>query len=114
MGFWFAHITSFIVEFDLKNALKRRRPVQDITKMKGHVIICGGGRTGRQVAQEIQCMKQDYVIIECDPTRIEQLDDYVPDTHVLQSDAAHDHVLLGAGLLHAKGLITCLSGGPSH
>ena len=25
MGFWFANITSFIVELDLKDALKRRR-----------------------------------------------------------------------------------------
>jgi len=114
MGFWFAHITSFIIELDLKDALKRRRSVQDITKMKDHVIIFGAGRTGHHVAQEIQCMKQDYVIIECDPTRIEQLDEYVLDTHVLQSDATHDHVLLAAGLLHAKGLITCLSSCPSH
>ena len=50
MGFWFTNITSFIVELDLKDALKRRRNMQEIAKLKGHVIICGAGRTGRQVA----------------------------------------------------------------
>jgi voltage-gated potassium channel len=109
MGLWFANITSFIVELDLKDALKRRRTMQEIAKMRDHVVICGAGRTGRQVAQEIQSVTQDYVIIERDPVRIEQLDEYVPDAHVLEGDATHDHVLLEAGLLHAKGLITCLS-----
>jgi len=47
MGFWFTNITSFIVELDLKDALKRRRTMLDIAKMKDHVIICGAGRTGR-------------------------------------------------------------------
>ena len=109
MGFWFANITSFIVELDLKDALKRRRNMQEIAKMKDHVIICGAGRTGRQVAQEIESVTHDYVIIERDPTRIEQLAEYVPDAHVLEGDATHDHVLIEAGLLHANGLITCLS-----
>ena len=116
MGFWFANITSFIVELDLKDALKRRRTMQDIVKMKDHVIICGAGRTGRQIAQEIDSVTQDYVIIERDPIRIErdpirieQLAEYVPDARVLEGDATHDHVLTEAGLLHAHGLITCLS-----
>ncbi len=52
--------------------------MQEIAKMKDHVIICGAGRTGRQVAQEIESL-------------------------------THDHILLAAGLLHANGLITCLS-----
>jgi voltage-gated potassium channel len=73
MGFWFTNITSFIVELDLKDALKRHRNMQEIAKMKDHVIICGAGRTGRQVAQEIESVTHDYVIIERDPTRIEQL-----------------------------------------
>ena len=47
MGFWFANITSFIVELDLKDALKRHRNMQKIAKMKDHVIICGAGRDVR-------------------------------------------------------------------
>ncbi len=109
MGFWFANITSFIVELDLKDALKRRRNMQEIAKLKGHVIICGAGRTGRQVAQEIESVPHDYVIIKRDQTRIEELAEYVADVRVLEGDATHDHVLLEAGLLQANGLITCLS-----
>jgi voltage-gated potassium channel len=77
--------------------------------MRDHVIICGAGRTGRQVAQELESATSDYVIIERDPQRIAQLDEYIPNAHVIEGDATHDHVLLEAGLAHAKGLITCLS-----
>jgi voltage-gated potassium channel len=109
LGLWFANITSLLVELDLKDALRRRRNMREIAKMKDHVIICGAGRTGRQVVQELESVTRDYVIIEKDPTQVEQLREYVPDAHIIEGDATHDHVLHDAGLLQAKGLITCLS-----
>jgi len=109
LGFWFASITALIVELDLKDVLRRRRSMRQIATMKDHVIICGAGRTGRQVAQELEDANHDYVIVERDPKRIAPLHEYLPDALVLEGDATHDQVLLDAGLLRAKGLITCLS-----
>jgi len=109
MGFWFASITALIVESDLKDMLRRRRSMREIAKMRDHVIICGAGRTGRQVAQELEPVTHDYVVIERDPKRIAVLREYVPEAHVLEGDATHDQVLLEAGVTRAKGLITCLS-----
>ncbi len=109
MGLWFANLTSLFVELDLKDALRRRRNTREIARMKDHVIVCGCGRTGRQVAQELESMGSEYVIIERDPRRIEQLREFLPDAHVIEGDATHDQVLLEAGLLAAKGLVTCLS-----
>ena len=40
---------------------------------------------------------------------IEEVREFLPHAHVIEGDATHDHVLLEAGLLEAKGLITCLS-----
>ena len=54
MGLWFAFITSFIVELDLTNVLRRRRQMREIGGMKGHYVICGAGRIGRQVAEELE------------------------------------------------------------
>ena len=56
MGFWFANLTSLIVELDLQDVLRRRRTLKEISKMKNHIIVCGAGRTGRQVAQELEKM----------------------------------------------------------
>lgn len=109
LGFWFASITALIVEQDVRDVFRRRRSMRDISKVEGHVIICGAGRTGRQVAQELERVTQDYVIIERDSERIEELREYLPEAHVLEGDATHDQVLLDGGLLGARGLITCLS-----
>ncbi len=109
MGLWFANLTSLFVELDLKDALRRRRSMREIARMKDHVIVCGCGRTGRQVAQELASMGSEYVLIEKDPKRVEQIREFLPNAHVIEADATHDHVLLEAGLLRAKGLVTCLS-----
>ena len=109
MGFWFANLTSLIVELDLHETLRRRRNMREIGKMKNHVIVCGAGRTGRQVAQELDKMTNDFVIIERDEKRIEELKEFVPDAHVIEGDATHDSILFEAGLLEADGLIACLS-----
>jgi voltage-gated potassium channel len=109
MGFWFASITSLIVELDLQDVLRRRRSMREIANMEDHVIICGAGRTGRQVAQELEPVTHDYLVIERDAERIAALREYLPDAHVLEGDATHDQVLLEAGVTKAKGLITCLS-----
>jgi voltage-gated potassium channel len=109
LGFWFANLTSLFVELDLKDALRRRRTMKEVEKMRNHVIVCGGGRTGRQVAQELESMASEWVIVERNPETIEELKEYLPDAHIVEGDATHDHVLLEAGLLEAKGLVTCLS-----
>ena len=108
MGFWFANLTALFVELDLKDVLRRRRTMSEIEKMKDHVIVCGAGRTGRQVAQELEGATP-YVIIEKDPEQIAHLQEFLPRAHVLEGDATHDHLLLEAGLLKARGLVTCLS-----
>jgi len=61
------------------------------------------------VAQELQAMGSALIIVERDPARIEQLREFLPSAPVIEGDATHDHVLLEAGLLKAKGLVTCLS-----
>jgi voltage-gated potassium channel len=109
LGFWFASLTSLIVELDLQGALRRRRHMNEIASMNDHIIVCGCGRTGRQVAQELESMTSRYVIIEKDPRRIEELREFLPHASVVEGDATHDHVLIEAGLLRAMGLVTCLS-----
>lgn len=110
MGLWFALITSLIVELDLKNVLRRRRIMREIGEMEGHFIVCGAGRTGRQVVQELEAMNALWIVIERDPSRVENLLSIIPDAYVVEGDATHDQTLLEAGLGKARGLVSCLSG----
>lgn len=40
--------------------------------MKDHYIVCGFGRVGRQISQELANRHVPFVIIDKDPQRIEQ------------------------------------------
>lgn len=109
MGTWFALITSFIVELDLADVLRKRREIRRLQSMKDHIIICGAGRTGRQVIEELADMDTRWVAIERDTSRAEKLRDQFPDALILTEDATHDETLQQAGLSEARGLVACLS-----
>jgi voltage-gated potassium channel len=109
MGVWFALITSLIVELDLTHVFRRRRVMKEIESLEDHVVVCGAGRTGRQVAEELEAMKTRVVVVEKDPTQAESFRNAHPGGLVLEGDATHDLTLLQAGLDRARGLVTCLS-----
>ncbi len=109
MGLWFAFLTSFIVELDLTHVLRRRRMEKEIGKMENHVIVCGAGRTGSQVVEELLMAGEAFVVIERDRAKVEQLHALLPDLVVVEGDATVDHFLEEAGVEKARGLISCLS-----
>lgn len=109
MGIWFALLTSFIVELDLTHVVRTRRISKRIGTMKNHIIVCGTGRTGQQVIQELEDMDAEWVAIERDPNRVESLLGQYPEGLVISQDGTHDETLLQAGLPEARGLVACLS-----
>ena len=109
MGIWFALITSFIVELDLKDVLRRRKMETALEQLKDHVILCGSGRTGRQVMEELLISGQAFVVIERDPARVQWIYDQYPGVLVVTGDATLDHNLVEAGVAKASGLLACLS-----
>ena len=109
MGIWFALITSLIVELDLTHVFRSRRIVKSINALQDHVVVCGAGRTGRQVVDELEDAGAPWVVIERDAESIEKLLARYPSALVITGDATDDDVLLQAGLEKAKGLVSCLS-----
>jgi voltage-gated potassium channel len=109
MGIWFALLTSSLVELDLTHVVRTRRITKRIALMKNHIIVCGTGRTGRQVIHELEDMNAPWVAIERDPGRVEALLAAYPEGPVISQDATHDEALLQAGLMDARGLVSCLS-----
>lgn len=109
LGLWFALITALFVEMDLAGTLQRRRTMKTIAKLKNHVIVCGCGRTGRQVMIELEQSELDFVVLEVDPAKVRSIRNRHPRALVIEGDAARDEILESAGIRHARGLITCLS-----
>ncbi len=109
LGLWFAFLTSFIVELDLTHVFRNRWTRKEIKKMQNHIIVCGAGRTGRQVVEELLAAGEGFVVVERDEKKVEELHDLLPSLLVIPGDATIDHFLEEAGIHEARGLITCLS-----
>jgi voltage-gated potassium channel len=109
LGVWFALVTSAIVEMDLAHVFLTRRTMKKIETLKDHYIVCGAGRTGRQVARELKAAGRPYVIIEKEADRAEALRSEFPEVLTVVADATRDEALIEAKIGTAAGLVTCLS-----
>ena len=104
LWFMFSTITVFLLETDLNEAWRRRRMEKVIQKLRGHYIVCGFGRVGRNVAQELEATNRHFVGIDENLELLEAQKQKSPTLLLLHGDASDDDMLLGAGLAHAKGV----------
>lgn len=74
-----------------------------IHKPAGHVIICGFGRIGQNMASFLREESFPYVALDLDPLRIKQA--WETGEQVFYGDATHREILEAAGLEHARALV---------
>jgi voltage-gated potassium channel len=106
---FFTTITQVVLERQLRWALKGRNRVDELRKITGHTIICGYGRLARIAAAELKQQKVDVVIVDIDPTCIEEArsEGFL----AVEGDATIDETLKEAGILRAARLVSLLSKG---
>jgi voltage-gated potassium channel len=83
-----------------------RRMEARLNALRDHVIVCGYGRTGRQVVRELASSGAPYVVVEWNPEGLANVE--VDDVVHLVGDAANDEVLLHAGIERARGLVSAV------
>ncbi|MBP8974446.1 MAG: NAD-binding protein [Anaerolineae bacterium] len=106
-GYAISTIISFVVEGEFYRALRERHMDQRIARLTDHIILCGGGRTGRPIASELHQTRTPFVVIEQDPAVIGEIRQH-GDLLYLQGDATQDDTLHLAGIARARGLIAAL------
>ncbi len=86
--------------------LRRRRMSKKIENLNNHFIVCGYGRMGRYICEELTEEKAEFVVIENNPVNVDHLVSlgYL----FVNEDATHDSALLLAGVKRAKGLVAVL------
>ena len=77
-----------------------------IRRMKNHVIICGYGRTGKEIADQLRSEKIPTIIIEVDPSKKSEAE--VKGFNALLADATMDESLLLAGVNNCRSLVVTL------
>ncbi len=104
MTYFFSTVTAFILESDLDLTLRRRRMEKSIKKLSGHFIVCGFGRVGRNVAQELDATHRQYVAIDENAEHLESLKEKRPGLLFIAGDASDDDRLLEANIAEARGV----------
>jgi len=92
--------------------LRELRFQQSLLRMRDHVILCGYGRMGQEIAAQLQKDAIPLVVIETDPDRRDVAE--ANGLNVVHADATMDDTLLDAGLEHCRSLVAALSGDASN
>ena len=94
-----------VVEGQLRDFVGRRLMDREISKLSGHTVVCGWGRVGRTVAEDLVDAGHDIVVVDVDEQRVAD----VPYPTVV-GDATLDSTLRAAGIEKATSLIAALEG----
>ena len=102
-------ITTLVVEGEIKQAFNQYKVDQQVAKLKQHIIICGLGRNGREVAREFMSQTEKFVVVEQNEEVIKDFLESFPQTLVIEGDATHEDVLEKANISNARALVSALS-----
>jgi voltage-gated potassium channel len=97
----FGVLLEALIEGHLRQHMGRWRMDRQISRMTGHIIICGCGRVGGACVQYFSSLGQPFVVIDSDPDRL-QGHEYP----TVLGDVTDDHILEAAGI--ARALITAV------
>lgn len=103
-GYAVGTLVGMIVEGELQKSLGRKKVEKQISRLSDHYIICGFGRIGRLIVQELDSYGKKFVVIENDQEVIEELRDHqIP---YLPMDATVDDALITAGINRARAIVS--------
>jgi voltage-gated potassium channel len=96
-----------IAESDPGELFWKKRMKDKIAKMSKHLIVCGFGRTGQEVARQLSVDRVPFVVIEQDPERCKRASE--DGLLYVCGDATDDDVLKQAGVQKANGIVCALA-----
>ena len=85
---------------------RQRRFLNWVHTMDDHVILCGYGRIGREIGEQISREGVDLLVVELDPERSQAAEE--AGLPVLMADATLDETLLEAGIHRCRSLVAAL------
>lgn len=99
-------IVQLMVEGQIRTIMGRKRLDNKIFRLKQHHIICGYGRIGQVLCNQIKHKPIDFVVIEKNEELIPTMES--DDILYLPGDATDENILMSARINEAKGLVAVL------
>lgn len=86
--------------------LRERRIMKRIDQLSDHYVICGYGRVGQRLVEDLRQADRPFVVVDIADEEIRELRD---EQHLhVQGDAEDEETLMKAGIDRARGLILAL------
>lgn len=99
-------VTEFFVAGHLSGLLETRRMERKVNALEGHYIVCGYGRVGRQVADDLQHASVPLVVVECDRAQCDLIEQ--SGLLFICGSASEEKVLRQSGIEQARALIAAV------
>jgi voltage-gated potassium channel len=100
-------VVEFMVEGRLRALMGRRRLEKKIDRLKDHYIVCGYGRIGRVLCNNLSKKPLDVVVVDADHDLVSTME--ADGTLFICGDATDEDILTHAGIHRAKGLVAVLA-----
>lgn len=106
IGYSLGTVTNTVIERQITNMVEKSKMKNMIQKLENHIIVCGAGRVGRNVAAILKGEKVPFLVIDSNPEIALQMEKkgYL----VMNEDATQDDILIFAGIKKAQGIICAL------
>lgn len=100
-------MVEFLVTGQWREYWIRRRKLRMLSSLDKHAIVCGFGRVGRHVSDELAAEGVPFVVLDIDPDRIEHAErkGYL----AIQGNAANEKVLHDAGIAKARAMVAAVA-----
>ncbi len=105
-GYAVSMFSEYLASGQFLHHLKLKKVQKTINSLKGHTIVCGYGRNGKQAIKTLKNYNQQFVVIERNKDLVEALD--IDGVLTVNGDSTIDETLLKAGIKTASNLITTL------
>ena len=104
-AYTFGGVVQMMLEGELERVLGVKKMTREIGRLSRHVIICGFGRLGQDLAEQLSYRKIPFVVIDTDESKF---DDGPSDQLTIIGDATDEDVLQSANITEARAIITGL------
>ena len=102
----FTLLATIVVEGGLAVRFERRQRRHMLDDIRDHFIVCGYGRIGAVIVEELRRQAVPYVVVERDPDMVRAV--LESGGLAVEADASSEDVLKRVGIDHARGLIAAV------
>lgn len=102
VAYLFGSVGEYLISEDIRGTFRKRAMQKQIDQLNDHYIVCGFGRVGAQVVEDLSHEEAQVLVIESDDQALDRIGSEVL---YLVGDGAEDETLLQAGIKRARGLV---------